>query len=114
MKILVGFLLVLIFGFQMSSIDAVFTPQSSPTAAAPIASIPSSMTSFTVGTESTVANHQTRTSRKLLIGLVTTSLIMVIIIMSTICLWKCHRRKMHKVNTFSCLLNGLPEKEKRS
>ncbi|KAF5759853.1 putative protein kinase RLK-Pelle-RLCK-X family [Helianthus annuus] len=98
MKILVGFLLVLIFGFQLSSIDAVFAPQSSP-AAAPIASIPSSMASFTAGTESTVANHQTRTSRKLLIGLVTASLVLVIIIMSTICLWKCHRRKMHKLNT---------------
>ncbi|KAJ0644662.1 putative protein kinase RLK-Pelle-RLCK-X family [Helianthus annuus] len=100
MKILVGFLLVLIFGFQISSIDAsVFAPQSSPAAAAPIASIPSSMASFTAGTESTVANHQTRTSRKLLIGLVTASLVMVIIIMSTICLWKCHRRKMRKLNT---------------
>ncbi|KAI3687140.1 hypothetical protein L1987_80831 [Smallanthus sonchifolius] len=93
MKLFVGFLLLLI-----TICSANYAPQSSP-AAAPIPLIPSSMADFSSGTEAGIANHQTKSGRKLLIGLIVASSVMGILILSTICLWKCHREKIHKSST---------------
>ncbi|KAK1407909.1 hypothetical protein QVD17_39536 [Tagetes erecta] len=62
-------------------------------AAAPI---PSSMADISSVISPSVINHQTKTTRKMLIGLITSSSLMGIIILSTICLWKCHIHKSSK------------------
>ncbi|XP_076917697.1 putative receptor-like protein kinase At1g80640 [Bidens hawaiensis] len=99
-KPFLGFLLVLLLDFQTTSINAipesisvVSAPESSPIGS-PVSSIPSSMADFTAGTEASVS--KTKSSRKIIIGLITASSMMVIILMLTICLWKCRREKMHK------------------
>ncbi|KAI7750247.1 hypothetical protein M8C21_006925, partial [Ambrosia artemisiifolia] len=98
MNLFLGFLLFLNLGFVIASIDMVSSisaPESSPMAAAPFAFVPSSMADFTSGPN--VGNHRMKASRKLLIGLVTSLLVIMIIIMSIIVLMKCHRRKLHKL-----------------
>ncbi|KAL8209465.1 hypothetical protein R6Q57_006197 [Mikania cordata] len=96
MNLFVGFLFVLILDFKISSIHAtpksilyvstVSVPESSP-ASAPIPSISSSM-----------ANHQSKSNKKLVITLLTASSVMVIFFLFAICLWKCHRKKAYKSN----------------
>ncbi|KAI7732204.1 hypothetical protein M8C21_012239 [Ambrosia artemisiifolia] len=98
MNLFLGLLLFLNLGFVIASIDMVSSisaPESSPMAAAPIALVPSSMADFTSGPN--VGNHRMKANRKLLIGLVTSLLVIMIIIMSIIVLMKCHRRKLQKL-----------------
>ncbi|XP_076930908.1 putative receptor-like protein kinase At1g80640 [Bidens hawaiensis] len=99
-KPFLGFLLVLVLDFEITSINAkpetisivsaISAPESSPIASP----VSSSMADFTAGTEASVS--KTKSSRKITIALITASSMMVIIIMLTICLWKCRREKMHK------------------
>ncbi|KAK9080018.1 hypothetical protein SSX86_001693 [Deinandra increscens subsp. villosa] len=93
------FLLLLIMDTVITYATSVL--QSSP-AAAPI---PSSMADFT---SATITDHQTKTSKKLLIGLVTATSVMGIIILSTICLWKCNRKKICKSSKRCAKRSGLP------
>lgn len=106
MRILFGFLFLFILDFELTSTDAampkrlfvvsaISVPESSP-AAPPIPSIPSSMADISSGTQANFTKHQTKSSRKLLIRLITASSVMGIIILSIICLWICHSKKIYK------------------
>ncbi|KAI3690994.1 hypothetical protein L2E82_49207 [Cichorium intybus] len=122
MKIFLGFLFVLVLEFEITSseakpkvsfiVSAISVPESSP-AAPPIPSIPSSMADFTSGSEINITTHHHHDStRKLLIGLVTASSVMGIIILSIICLWICHRKSIYKSGKMGTKkldsLRGLP------
>ncbi|CAI9264857.1 unnamed protein product [Lactuca saligna] len=121
MKIFLGFLFVLVLDFEISSTDArpeasfpfsaISVPESSP-AAPPIPSIPASMADFTSGTEIDITKHQHSSSRKVLIGLITVSSVMAIIIVFIVCLWICHRKNIHKSGKIGTKkldsLRGLP------
>lgn len=121
MKIFFAFLLVLVLDFEITSTDAtprslllvsaISVPESSP-AAAPIPSIPSSMADLSSGTQMNISKHQTNSSRKLLIGLITSASAMGILILCTMCLWYCHRKKIYKSGKNSTKrldsLRGLP------
>ncbi|KAJ9546540.1 hypothetical protein OSB04_019083 [Centaurea solstitialis] len=121
MKIFISFLLVLILDFEIISnearpiiflpISTISVPESSPSAA-PIPSIPSSMADFSSGTQLNANKHQKNYSRKLLIGLIASASVMGILILSTMCLWICHRKKIGKSSKMSTnkldSLRGLP------
>lgn len=55
-----------------------------------------SLLSSESGTEIDITKHQHSSSRKVLIGLITVSSVMAIIIVSIMCLWICHRKNIHK------------------
>ncbi|XP_042755807.1 probable receptor-like protein kinase At1g80640 [Lactuca sativa] len=70
------------------------------------------MADFTSGTEIDITKHQHSSSRKVLIGLITVSSVMAIIMVSIMCLWICHRKNIHKSGKIGTKkldsLRGLP------
>ncbi|KAL7596292.1 hypothetical protein Lser_V15G28135 [Lactuca serriola] len=100
MKILVGFLFNLILNLQITTIDArptrlillsdISVHESSP-AAAPI----SSMADLPPGTHTDIQIHQ-NSNKKLVIGLVSASSLIGIVLLPLTCLWICRRKKLYK------------------
>lgn len=103
MKIFIGFLFVFISDFKFTNatskslmiMSAISVPESSPVAP-PIPSIPSSVADISSGTEASIKNHHMKQSKKLLIGLITAASVMGIILLSFMCFWMCHRKKVYK------------------
>lgn len=117
MKILVGFLFILILSFQIIAIDArpnkvilvsaISVHESSPA----VAPIPP-MADVSPGTHVDIPRHQTHSNKKLVIGLIAASSLMGIILLPLMCLWICRRKKIYKSSKISSKrldsLRGLP------
>ncbi|XP_071693187.1 probable receptor-like protein kinase At1g80640 [Rutidosis leptorrhynchoides] len=109
MKInLITFLFVLVLDFEILSTKSLFIISSVPESSPSVPPIPSSVADISSGTQADINEHQSKSTRKLLIGLITAFSVMGIMILSTMCLWKCYRKKVYNKSSKKDALRGLP------
>nr|XP_043607014.1 probable receptor-like protein kinase At1g80640 isoform X2 [Erigeron canadensis] len=112
MKSFIGFLFVLILDIKIiiftNATHFIVTSDIYVPASSPIPSIPSSVADISSGSEENVMKHHITSSKKLLIGLISASSLMGIIILFTICLWRFHRKNIYESSKNGAKKKGLP------